>query len=306
MVSGVELPGDIQELYPFQGSFAHIGGHRLHYLDEGSGPVIVMLHGNPTWSFYYRRAARELSVKYRVIVPDHIGCGLSDNPTDKEYNYSLDSRVSDLEQLIDSLQLSAPFTLMVHDWGGMIGLAYAVRHPERISRIVLSNTAGFPLPAGRSLPAALTLARLPFVSAFLIRGLNLFCRGGVRFCVTRQPMTRATRRGYLHPYRNWRSRRAVHRFIQDIPLHPGDPSFALVGKVAAGLESLRQVPRLVMWGGRDFVFDKHFLSQWHTVWPDATFCHLPDAGHYLLEDAWPECRVALNDFLSRTESGCDA
>ena len=109
-------------------------GLRLHYIDEGEGEPVVMLHGNPSWSFLYRNLIDSLRGSHRVIVPDHIGCGLSEKPDDSRYTYTLQSRMDDLEDLLDHLGLDRELTLVLHDWGGMIGMAYAARHPERIAR----------------------------------------------------------------------------------------------------------------------------------------------------------------------------
>jgi haloalkane dehalogenase len=131
-----------KEIYPFTGRFFDRGGGiRMHYVDEGAGEPVVMVHGNPTWSFYFRHLVIALRDRHRCIVPDHVGCGLSDKPGDDGYAYVLGSRVDDLEALLDSLDVKRDITLVVHDWGGMIGFAYATRHPERIRRIVLLNTA---------------------------------------------------------------------------------------------------------------------------------------------------------------------
>ena len=121
-------------------------GLNLHYLDEGQGEPVVMVHGNPTWSFYYRRLVERLSPAYRTVVPDHIGCGYSDKPDDARYAYTLASRVDDLEALLDDLGIDRNVTLVMHDWGGMIGMTYAARHPERIARLVVMNTAAFHMP----------------------------------------------------------------------------------------------------------------------------------------------------------------
>src|SRR6476661_3104523 len=139
------IPSPLHE-YPFAPhSFTRPHG-RMNYLDEGSGDPIIMLHGNPTWSFYYRNLVLALRGSYRCIVPDHIGCGLSDKPAETLYDYSLKSRIDDLERLVDTLELTEKITLVLHDWGGMIGMAYAVRHPERIARLVFLNTGAFHLP----------------------------------------------------------------------------------------------------------------------------------------------------------------
>src|SRR5262245_40625611 len=158
------------ELYPFRSHFLDRSGVRMHYLDEGSGPPVVMVHGNPTWSFYFRNLVQALRDDYRTVVPDHIGCGLSDKPGDDRYEYTLDRRVADLEALLDSLGLTSNLTLVLHDWGGMIGMAFASRHPERIRRLVILNTAAFLLPAGKRLPRSLWLVRNTPLGPLLVRG----------------------------------------------------------------------------------------------------------------------------------------
>src|SRR5262245_32773123 len=110
-----------------------LNGLRYHYLDEGQGEPVVMVHGNPSWSYYYRNLVEKLSGSYRTVVPDHIGCGLSDKPDDSKYTYTFSQRVDDLETLLNHLGIDRNITLVVHDWGGMIGLTYAARHPERIA-----------------------------------------------------------------------------------------------------------------------------------------------------------------------------
>jgi len=138
-------------LYPFKGKYLNLGNHKLHYLDEGSGKPVFMIHGNPTWSFFYRNLIPALSKFMRVIVPDHVGCGLSDRPTDEQYSYTLESRLSDLDKLINHIAPTGKISLVVHDWGGMIGTSWAVRNASRIESIVFLNTAGFGLPQGKPL-----------------------------------------------------------------------------------------------------------------------------------------------------------
>ncbi len=281
-----------------QGQFLDLQGLRYHYLDEGRGEPVVMLHGNPTWSFYYRELVRGLRGEYRTVVPDHIGCGLSDKPGDDRYEYTLGRRVEDLEALLDYLGLRENLTLVLHDWGGMIGMAYAHRHPERVKRLVVLNTAGFRMPAGKRLPRSLWLFRNTPLGPLLIRGLNAFCRGAARYCA-RRPLTGPVRAGYLAPYDSWRNRIAVLRFVQDIPLAPGDRSYELVREVDEGLHRFRRVPMLLCWGERDFVFDLDFLAEWRRRFPDAEVHRFPDAGHYVLEDAAAQIVPLVHDFLKR-------
>jgi cis-3-alkyl-4-acyloxetan-2-one decarboxylase len=286
----------VAPLYPFSSHYLDLGGLRCHYLDEGQGNPVVMVHGNPTWSFYYRNLVLGLRDTYRVIVPDHVGCGLSDKPGDALYEYSLRQRVTDLETLLDHLELHDNLTLVLHDWGGMIGMAFAHRHPERIKRLVLFNTAAFPMPTGKRLPWPLWLCRNTPLGPFLVRGLNAFSYGAVRYCV-RKPMSPAVRDGYLAPYDSWRNRIAVLRFVQDIPLAPGDRGFDLVKEVAEGLHRFSSLPTLICWGERDFVFDGYFLDEWRRRFPAAEVHRFSDAGHYVLEDAGDEILPLVRAFL---------
>src|SRR6185503_4923839 len=129
-----------RDLYPFESRFLSVRGYRLHYLDEGAGQPLLFVHGNPTWSFYWRNLILGLRDRNRCVAVDHIGCGLSDKPQD--YNYTLQQRIDDLVQLVETLDLSGA-TLLAHDWGGAIGLGNVLRVPERFSRIVLFNTGAF-------------------------------------------------------------------------------------------------------------------------------------------------------------------
>ena len=173
--SSIDLTA-FRDLYPFRSHYAQIGGHRCHYLDEVRGRPVVMLRGNPTWSFYFRRLVTELSPQYRVIAPDHIGCGLSDKPAVSAYDYRLESRVRDLEHLLDALAVRSDITLIGHDWGGMIGLVYALRHLERVRCIVLMNTSGFFPPGGRPvyLPLRIILAHLQLALHNAVLPLKVF------------------------------------------------------------------------------------------------------------------------------------
>ena len=286
-----------RHLYPFRSHFLAIGGMNYHYLDEGRGQTVVMLHGNPTWSFYFRDMVRALSPGFRVIVPDHMGCGLSDAPSPRRYDYRLKSRVDDLERLLDHLAPEGPLTLMVHDWGGMIGLCYALRHPERIGRLVITNTAGFFPPGKKRLPLRLGLIRnlAPFgVPAVL--GLNIFSRAAL--CMApRKRLAKAVRMGLSAPYDTPARRMATLKFVQDIPLAPEDPSYPLVRYVDDHLSRLSHLPVLILWGLKDFVFDKDYLAEWRRRFPHAAVHTFPDGGHYLLEDKSEAIAPLVKEFL---------
>lgn len=287
-----KIRSQLGEMYPYESHFLKVGEHSLHYIDEGprDAEPVVMVHGNPSWSFYFRALIEAMKGQYRVIALDHIGCGMSDKPADEDYDYCLENRVDNLAALLEHLGIQDNLSLILHDWGGMIGLAYASRHPERLKRLVALNTAGFRLPEGKSFPTSLKLARGP-LGALLVRGFNAFCKGAIRYCVTRTKMSRQLQRAYLAPYDSWSHRIAVHRFVQDIPLTEGHPSYKLVMDVDEHLvERFKDTPKLIVWGEKDFVFDVHFLNEWIRRFPEAEVLRFADGGHYILEDA-PEAIV---------------
>ena len=261
---------------------------------------MLMLHGNPTWSFYYRNLVTALRDRYRCIVPDHIGCGLSDKPPDDVYDYQLHSRIEDLDSLLSHLGLEQPLTLVVHDWGGMIGFAWAVRNPQRIARTVILNTAAFPQPAGKKMPAALSLVRDTALGAFLVRRFNAFSAIAARVAF-KKPVSREVRQGYTLPYDSPANRIATLRFVQDIPLDAGDAGFDIVLNTGEHLHLLADKPCLIAWGEKDFVFDAPFLNTWLRHYPHAVVHRHPDCGHYILEDGGPELIDTIVDFIEIRE-----
>ena len=286
-----------KELYPFEDRYHDLHGLQMHYLDEGEGEPVVMVHGNPTWSFYYRELVASLRSRYRCIVPDHIGMGMSDKPGDDRYDYTLRQRVDDLEALLDALGVEREITLVVHDWGGMIGMAWAARHPERVARLVILNTAAFPLPTERHFHLPLRLTRTPF-GALLVRRFNAFSEVASRACVTRRPMSPEVRRAYTAPYDSWDNRIATLRFVQDIPLAPGDRGYDIVAGTAKELHRFVDNPAIIFWGDKDFVFDAPFLREWRRHLPNAEVVRFADCGHYVLEDAADEIIPRVERFLS--------
>ena len=282
--------------YPFASHWLDVGGGvRMHYVDEGAGAPLLCVHGNPTWSFYYRGVIAAFRETQRVVAPDHVGCGLSDKPGDNRYDYVLERRVHDLELLIERLDLRE-ITLVVHDWGGMIGIAAALRNLHRFSRFVILNTAAFRLPAGRRLPWRLWVVRNTPLGSLLVRGFNAFARGATRMAVVR-PLPSEIAAGLVAPYDSWANRIATLRFVQDIPLRPGDRSYDLVKWVDEHVGELAARPMWIGWGLRDFVFDAGFLTEWRRRFPQAEVHEFPDAGHYVLEDAGTEIEARMRAFL---------
>lgn len=300
------LPDYVRDHYSFASQWHPCGAHQMHYLDEGRGTPVLMLHGNPSWSFYYRNLVQALNHTHRCIVPDHIGCGLSDKPGDADYDYTLAQRVNDLESLLDSLALEQPIHLVVHDWGGMIGGCYAVAHPERIRSLTILNTAAFPLPQSKAFPWALWLCRNTRLGALMVRGGNAFSRGAAWVGCKRRRMTKALRDAYCYPYDSWQNRIATLRFVQDIPLRPGDRGYDRITETAAKLPQLNDVPKLIGWGLKDFVFDRHFLAEWQRLFPDMEAHIYPDAGHYILEDAIDTLIPAIVAFINQVDASSAA
>ena len=295
MVAGTsELTG-----YPFASHWLELGGARLHYLDEGprDGPPLVMCHGNPTWSFYYRTLIPDLSQTYRVIVPDHVGCGLSDKPQD--YPYTLEQHIRNLETLVAHLDLHA-ITFVLHDWGGAIGMGAAVAQPQRFTRFALMNTAAF---RAERCPWRIRLCHVPGLGALGVQGMNLFIKAAIRMAAERKErMTPAVRAGLSAPYDSWANRIAVLRFALDIPLKPSHPTFQTLTDIENGLGQFADHPVLLLWGMKDWCFTPQFLDRFLEYLPNAEVERLADAGHYIVEDAHERVVPLLEDFLKRTQS----
>ncbi len=279
--------------YPFDSHYLSTPAGRLHYLDEGQGPVVVMLHGNPTWSFYYRHLVQALSDRFRVIVPDHLGCGLSDKP--QSFDYSLEQHVKNLELLLDHLQVTR-LSLVLHDWGGAIGMGYATRHSKRVHQLVILNTAAF---RSTRIPLRIRICRWPLLGPLLVRGCNGFARAAV-FMAVAQPMAKPVAAAYLAPYNSWHNRVAIHRFVQDIPLSSSHPSYAFLAAIEAGLAQFREqrTPMLIIWGGKDFCFNDSFYNEWQRRFPAADCHYLHDVGHYVLEDGHGTVEPLIAAFLT--------
>ncbi len=282
--------------YPFASHWEELPGNvRLHYVDEpGGGTPVVMVHGNPTWSFHFRHVIQALRGDRRCIAPDHIGCGLSDKPQD--YEYRLARHVANLEELLIGRLKLKRFSLLLHDWGGAIGMGVAVRHPECVEKIALLNTAAF---LDSFCPLRIRVCRIPGFGALAIRGFNAFALGAVHMAAVRPgSLTAAARAGYLAPYGNWRDRIATHRFVEDIPLAPRHPTWDVVRGIEQQLPLLAGKPLRILWGGRDFCFDDRFLRRWRQIFPQARVTRFADAGHYLLEDARAEVVPLLREFFA--------
>lgn len=278
--------------YPFSSNYFKIGENRIHYLDEGQGPVITMVHGNPTWSYYFRHLIKNLSKEFRIIVPDHMGCGLSDKPAN--YSYTLANHVDNLTSLLEYLNIAST-SFVVHDWGGAIGMGYATQFVERIENIVILNTAAF---RSKSIPFRIKICRWPVLGEFIVRGLNGFAWPAT-FMAVKKRLGKEVSSSYLLPYDSWENRVAIYGFVRDIPLDSGHISYETLAAIEQNLERLKEskIPMLIVWGGQDFCFNDNFYNEWRRRFPEAICHYLEEAGHYVLEDGHGIVEPLIHDFF---------
>jgi len=275
-----------EELYPFQSRYADVAGARVHYVDEGAGPPLLLLHGNPTWSFLYRDVVAALRDRYRCIAVDYPGFGLSSAPPG--YGFTPAEHADVLEQLVVQLDLSA-VTMMVQDWGGPIGFAVATRHPDRFAAFVVGNTWAWP----KSDPGTQLFSRLlggP-IGRRLIVNRNLFVErilpGGVR----RRTLPDAVMAAYRGPFPTPASRRPTAVFPQQILA-----SRPFLAEVERRLPTLRDRPALILWPTRDVAFGDRERRRWEEAFPHHRTVLLEGAGHYIQEDAAEEIVTAIRDW----------
>ncbi len=287
-----------QELLPLFpalrfGRTIELDNARMHFVDAGKGEPILCVHGNPTWSFYWRAVIESFCNQCRVVAVDHVGCGLSDKPP--RYNYCLEQHIENLCRLIDELDLKK-ITLFVHDWGGPIGVGAALRLPDRFRRIVLSNTACFPPPF---IPWRILACRIPVLGTLLMRGANVFARAATTMATTRQGgLVETAWRGLLAPYDNWHNRVGIDRFVFDIPLSRRHKTWEILEQIENDLPKLSDKPCLMLWGMRDWCFRPECLRQLQKLLPLARTIEFAQAGHYLMEDAPREVIAALSAFMN--------
>lgn len=288
--------------WPFEPRWFESSDGRMHYVDEGprDGRPVVMAHGNPTWGYLYRHFIPPLvAAGYRAIVPDHLGFGRSDKP-DEPGLYRIPRHAARLEALLESLDLRQA-TVVVQDWGGPIALAWAGRHPRRIRSLAILNTFAHRPPVKVRLPLALRLFRLPGVGEVMVKGLHAFVRkflfeGGV---VHRERLTPEVRAAYLAPHPTWASRTPILVFPREIPSGPEGSVSDFLDQVHEGLAAFAERPVLIAWAMKDPAFRPAVLERlWLPDFPDARVLRLPDAGHYLQEDAHERIVPALLELLS--------
>jgi pimeloyl-ACP methyl ester carboxylesterase len=287
--------------YPFESHWMGVpveggGTEWLHFVDEGprDAPVIFFFHGNPTWSFYWRKLIIGLRDRYRCVAIDHTGMGLSDRP--QRDRYLLKDHVDRACALVDALNVG-DFSVVGHDWGGCIAAGVAGRKPERIKAISWMNTAAF---HSQEIPFSIATCRIPGFGSLAVRGFNAFA-GAAIFRAVEKPerMTPIVKAGYLDPYGNWHDRIATLRFVEDIPLEPSHPSWDEVDRIEKNLAHLKQKPVALFWGDKDWCFTTNFRKRFEREFPTAEVHAWDDCGHYVVEDAHERILPFLRTFFDR-------
>jgi pimeloyl-ACP methyl ester carboxylesterase len=268
--------------FPFAPHYHQIGDFAMHYVDEGSGEPIVMLHGDPTWGYLFRHFIPPLAARYRCIVPDHMGMGKSDVPDDPA-RYHLAQHISNLESLLLALDLR-DITLVLHDWGGPVGFGFSTRHPERIKRLVLLNTWAFAAWPG-AMPRLTDLIRSERGEAFVLKRngyLEPALMGATHYP---EHLMKNVMDAYRAPFPTPASRLAMLCWSRDIPVREGDRSYAEMAQIEQSLAQFTTTPTLLIWGMDDLVLPPAVLHRWQALYPHATTHAIEDANHFLQEDA---------------------
>jgi haloalkane dehalogenase len=265
-----------EELYPFQSRFMEIDGSRIHYVDEGRGPTLLLLHGNPTWSFLYRHIISRLSPRFRCVAVDYPGFGLS-SPR-PGYSFKPREHSAVLERFALALDL-CDIGLMVQDWGGPIGLGFAGRHPERIRALIICNTWAWPAQgASKKLELFSTIVGSS-IGRFLILNFNAFVNLVVPLGISRH-LTPAEMRAYRGPFPTRASRLPTAIFPREI-LHSRD----YLADVESNLVKLSHTPTLILWGDQDRAFRETERERFELVFPNHRTRILSGARHFVQEDA---------------------
>ena len=275
--------------YPFQSCYLQVDGGQMHYLDQGSGQPVVMVHGTPTWSFLYRSLIQDLSADYRAVAPDHIGFGLSDKPAD--WSYRPQDHARNLATLVDHLGLK-DIVLAVHDFGGPVGLAYALEHPENIRALVIFNTFLWSLKGD---PVFERPARMfnNAIGRWLYLRQNFSANVMVRSAWGKhRPLTPAVHQQYQKPFQTAESREGAWRFFESL-LGESDWYESLWAK----RERIADTPALILWGMSDIAFKEKELERWKSLFPQARVVAFPQAGHFVPDEAGPEAVMEIRGFL---------
>ena len=282
--------------FPFTPHYFDNNAFQMHYVDEGSGEPIVLVHGDPTWGYLYRNFIHALARHQRCILPDHMGMGKSGIPQE-QYPYRLQHHIANFENLLLHLDLR-DVTLVLHDWGGPVGLGFATRHPERVKRLVLMNTWAFAPWPGGPFPRLLEIIRSARGEKFVLEknGYLEPALLGTTFHI--ENLTQEVMDAYRAPFPTPASRLALLCWSRDIPISEADPSYAEMKRIERGLPEFLDTPTLLVWGMRDPVLSEPVLRTWQSIYPRAITYEIEDASHFLQEDAPARIVSCIEEFLA--------
>ncbi len=280
------------ELFPFESRFLEVNGAKVHYIDEGEGPVFLALHGNPTWSFLYRHIVAGLKDRFRCVALDYPGFGLSTAPAGYRYTIAEHARV--VEAFVDELGLR-DITVMVQDWGGPIGFWVATHHPEWFRAFVIGNTWAWPVNDLNTRVFSTTLGSRG-LGGLLVRRADLFVNVFMKAGIKRRKLSPAEWDMYKKPHPTPASREPVHVMPREIL-----KAHELLADIEQGLPGVADKPALIVWADKDPAFKTPQRSRWERTFPNHRTHILRGASHYIQEDAPDEILTAFNDWWPTTK-----
>ncbi len=280
-----------QGSFPFESRFIEINNAKVHYVDEGSGPVILFLHGNPTWSFLYRNIIKSLRDEFRCVALDYPGFGLSTTPGG--YGFTPKEHAQIVSSFIEQLDLSR-FTLMIHDWGGPIGIWAAGQHLDKIDRLIIGNTWAWPVNGYFRFECFSRLMGGP-IGRFVIQRFNAFVNWLAPLAVRRQRLSPEIMNAYRAPFPTHQSRLPTYVFPKEILKSRG-----FLKEVENTLYQLATIPTLILWGDSDIAFQSKERQRFEFILTHHTTVIMKNAGHFIQEDAPDELAKAISQWMKST------
>jgi haloalkane dehalogenase len=275
--------------YPFAAHYFQTEHGQMHYVDEGQGEVVLMIHGTPEWSFAYRKLVKGLSKDYRCIAPDFLGFGLSDKPA--SYSYRPEEQAKCLEHLISSLNLEN-ITLVVHDFGGPLGLSYAIQHPRNIRKLVVMNTWLWSVKDDPFYARFSQLMKTP-IGKFLYLQLAFSPRFILKQAVAdKSRLSKHIHQHYLKVFPNAESRLSTHAYAKSLV-----DSDAFWSSLWARREAISDIPTLILWGMKDIAFKEKDLLRLESIFRNSQILRLEHVGHFPQEEAGEDILSSIRDFL---------
>ncbi len=276
--------------YPFDSHYFKTPVGKMHYVDEGEGDPIVMVHGNPAWSFMYRGLIKEFSKTHRCISCDHIGFGLSDKPLD--WSYLPKDHAKNFDMFMESLDLKN-ITLVVVDWGGPIGMSYAVNHPKRIKNLVVNNTWFWSVKGNWYYEMFSGVVGGPF-GKFMIKKRNMFVRDVMPAAYgDKRKLTPEVMKHYFKPMEKVEERIGCWMFPREVV-----GSHQWLGSQWKKIKKIKKKNVLIAWGMKDIAFKQKEMNTWKAVFPQARVVTYKDAGHFVAEEKSKELAKEMRKTFS--------